>query len=191
MIAAFLLLTSNGFADPIGAVMEPPDVVGQYRLHATEKGKAGLDAELVCKEAVEDLQICATILTETGWRYAVASDEGVERPTAMLREHGFKAKDAEGVGRYWSRNESDGKEGMVFVQPGLLSELSPIGVVVAWPIPGAVIAWVPGNPNLDQVMSVGVAEMVASSSHPISAKIYRYVNDEWRVWGEAKKGVSP
>ena len=171
--------------------MEPPDVVEQYRLHATEQGRLGPAGELICKDAVEGLQICATVIDGSAWRYASEADEGVERPTAFLSEHGFTAKDAEGVGRYWAREQSDGKEGMVFVQPGLLAELSPVGVVVAWPVPGVVIAWVPGNPSLDQLMSVGVTKMYAASNHPISAKIYRFVSGEWRVWGEAKKSPSP
>jgi len=174
-------------AIPVGAVMEPVDVVEQYRLHAMERGRSGAETELLCKTAVDSLQICATVLDEKSWRYATEADPGVERPTAMLDEHGFKTKDAEGVGRYWSREKADGKEGMIYVQPGLLTELSPVGVVVAWPIPGVVIAWVPGNPNLDQVMAVGVAQMVEASTHPISSVIYRFVDNEWQVWGEAKK----
>ena len=178
-------------ASPIGSVMEPSDVVEQFRLHAVETGRSGPAAELVCKEAVETLQICATLIEGEQWRYATLADPGVEKPTAMLDEHGFKSKDAEGVGRYWVREKADGKEGMIYVQPGLLSELSPIGVVVAWPVPGVVIAWVPGNPNLDQVMSVGVAQMVEASNHPVSPVIYRYVDNKWAVWGEAKKPDSP
>ena len=176
---------------PIGAVMEPADVVDQYRLHAREQGRSGPDAELVCQPTIETLQICATIIEGNGWRYASMADPGVEKPTAMLDEHGFVAKDAEGVGRYWAREKADGKEGMIYVQPGLLSELSPIGVVVAWPVPGVVIAWVPGNPSLDQLLSVGVRKMFESSNHPISPVIYRYLNKEWQVWGEAKKASSP
>ena len=175
---------------PIGAVMEPSDVVEQYRLHAQGQGRSGPETELICKEAIEDLQICATVIEEKRWRYALASDKEVERPTAMLKEHGFVLKDVEGVGRYWAREKADGKEGMIFVQPGLLLGLSPVGVVVAWPVPGVVIAWVPGNPTLDKIMSVGVAEMLAASNHPISAKGYRYIEDKWQVWGEAKKGAS-
>ena len=130
MISTLLLLGSTAFAGPIGAVMEPLDVVEQYRLHAREQGRLGPAAELICKDAVEGLQICATVIEGNGWRYAVETDDGVERPTALLSEHGFTSKDAEGVGRYWVRDKSDGREGMVFVQPGLLSELSPVGVVV-------------------------------------------------------------
>ena len=187
----FWIVGAVAHSMPIGAVMEPSDVVEQYRLHARGLGRSGNEAELICKAAVEDLQICATVIEEKGWRYALASDKHVERPTAMLADHGFVLKDVEGVGRYWAREKADGKEGMIFVQPGLLSELSPVGVVVAWPVPGVVVAWVPGNPTLDQIMSVGVAEMLASSKHPISAKVFRYAEDKWRVWGEAKKSDSP
>ena len=181
----------DAIAAPVGAVMEPVDVVEQYRIHAKEQGRVGPAAELICKSAIEDVQICATIIEGDAWRYALGIDEGVERPTSMLKEHGFTVKDADGVGRYWVRDKADGKEGMIFVQPGLLSELSPIDVVVAWPVPGVVIAWVPGNPSLDQLMSVGVAEMAAASNHPISSKIFRYVDGNWTVWGQAKKSALP
>ena len=191
MIAALLLGSLRVLAAPVGAVMEPNDVVEQYRLHAKEQGRLGPATELVCKSAVEDVQICATIIEPGGWRYALANDEGVARPTAMLGEHGFVGKDADGVGRYWVREMADGKEGMIFVQPGLLEELSPMGVVVAWPVPGVVIAWVPGNPSLDQLMSVGVAQMNAASNHPISSKIFRFVDGKWAVWGQAKKSPLP
>ena len=191
MIATLLIGSLSVLAAPVGAVMEPNDVVEQYRLHAKEKGRLGPATELVCKPAIEDVQICATIMKEEGWRYALANDEGVERPTALLKEHGFVARDADGVGRYWVREKSDGKEGMIFVQPGLLAELSPVGVVVAWPVPGVVIAWVPGNPSLDQIMSVGVAQMTATSNHPISSKIFRFLDGKWAVWGQARKNSLP
>ena len=191
MISVLLLCVTNALAAPVGAVMEPDDVVEQYRLHAQEQGRIGPATELLCKSAVEGVQICATIVELDSWRYALALDEGVERPTAMLKEHGFTVKDADGVGRYWVREKSDGKEGMIYVQPRLLSELSPIGVVVAWPVPGVVIAWVPGDPRLDQLMSVGVAEMAAASNHPISSKVFRYVDEKWKVWGQAKKSALP
>ena len=53
------------------------------------------------------------------------------------------------------------------------------------------MAWVPGNPSLDQILSVGVAKMVEATNHPISSKIYRHDGDEWVVWGEAKAPESP
>ena len=54
-----------------------------------------------------------------------------------------------------------------------------------------VVAWVPGNPSLDQILSVGVAKMVEATNHPISSKIYRHDGDEWVVWGEAKLPSRP
>ena len=76
------------------------------------------------------------------------------------------------------------------VTPEILTALAPVPVVVAWPVPGIVVAWVPGNPSLDRVLSVGVAKMAEESNHPISTKVYRYANEEWSVWGEAKPSAA-
>ena len=58
----FALLLSTGIAgSPIGAVIEPGDVVAQYRMHAAEAGRTGDAAELLCKPAAEDIQVCATV----------------------------------------------------------------------------------------------------------------------------------
>jgi hypothetical protein len=172
----------------VGAVMEPDDVVEQYRAHAKGLGESAEGAELLCKPAVEGLQICAAIVSPTGWQYATHADPGVTHPTITLSPStvGLVEKTVEGIGSYWTRERDDGREGLFFVQPGVV----PVGAVVAWPVPGVVIAWVPGDPRLDQILSVGVARMVSASNHPISPKLYRYTDGDWVVWGEAKKPTS-
>ncbi len=178
---------------PVGAVMEPDDVVSQYRDYARSKGQSKAEGELLCKFAAEGLQICATVLTDKGWRYASHADEWVKNPTASIVEKraGFQEKSVDGMGRFWVRDLNDGREGLFFVEPSLLKTLAAVDVVVAWPQPGVVIAWVPGNPNLDQVVAVGVAKMFEASNHPVSSKLYRYDGNEWVVWGEAKKPKTP
>ena len=173
--------------------MEPSDVVEQYRQYGEAKGLNPKQRELLCKVAAEDLNVCATVLNASGWRYATHSDDNVHKPTTTLEgtRGGFKEKSVDGMGRYWVRDLNDGREGMVYVDPSILKTLSPVDMVVAWPEPGVVIAWVPGNPNLDQVVAVGVAKMVDASNHPISSKLYRYKDSEWEVWGEAKKPKTP
>ena len=158
-----------------------------------QQGHKGLQTELLCKPAVEGLQVCASVIDGKVWRYATHADEEVKSPTATMdgAKLGFIRKSVEGVGGYWVRSENDGREGLVFVHPEQLRALSPAEVVVAWPQPGVVVAWVPGNPSLDQILSVGVAKMVEATNHPVSSKIYRHDGDEWVVWGEAKAPESP
>lgn len=186
----FWFLGAAAAAAPrVGAVVEPADVVEQYRLHAAERAIEGSAAELLCKTAAEDIQVCATVLTDGAWRYATHADSTVVKPTVQLTVEtraGFKPKAVPEVGTYWTRELDDGLEGLIAIDPSVLASLAAVPVVVAWPVPGVVIAWVPGNPSLDRILSVGIAKMVAESNHPISAKGYRYANDEWRVWGEAK-----
>ena len=192
MIALWLLV-GHAWANPaIGAVIEPDDVVAQYRLHAKEKGVTGPGSELLCKPGVEGIQVCASVVESSGWRYATLADEGVVRPTETLGKGavGFTKREVKDMGSYWARELDDGREGLIFIEPSVLKNLTHAEVVVAWPTPGVVIAWVPGNPALDQVLSVGVKQMVEASNHPISGKIYRYVEDTWHVWGEAKKTPS-
>jgi hypothetical protein len=192
-VIGLLLAVGQAWGGPaVGAVIEPNDVVAQYRLHAQEKGVSGPAAELLCKAGVEGIQICASVIQENGWRYATMADEDVVRPTETLKLDGmgFTKKEVKNMGSYWSREMDDGREGLVFVQPEVLKGLTSSGLVVAWPVPGVVIAWVPGNPSLDQVLSVGIKQMVEAATHPISAKVYRYVDDTWSVWGEAKKSSS-
>ena len=196
MIVVGLLLAAafadQGAAAPrqVGAVIEPSDVVEQYRLHAAERGLQGRDRELLCRPGAEGLQVCATVLGAGVWRYATYADEDVKAPTASVegKTQGFEKKTVKGVGEYWVRAENDGREGLFYVQPGLLEAVSTVPLVVAWPQPGVVLAWVPGNPSLDQILSVGVAKMAAETSHPISSMVYRQVDGEWTVWGEAKAG---
>ena len=188
MLALWTSIALAG-APLVGAVMEPDDVVEQYREHAQSKGLSAAESELLCKTAAEGVQICATVLESTGWRYASHADVEVKRPTATLSgtHAGFKEKSVDGMGRYWVRNLNDGREGLIFTEPSVLKRLAPVELVVAWPQPGVVIAWVPGNPNLDQVVAVGVVKMFEASNHPISSKLYKHDGKEWVVWGEAKK----
>ena len=192
MISLGLWVGSAAAAVSVGAVLEPEDVVPQYRLHAQEKGIQGPASELLCKPAAEGVQVCATVVLEKGWRYATHADQDVVAPTTDLSgpKAGFRSKEIDGMGRYWVRDLDDGLEGLVMVKPDSLKKLAPVPLVVAWPVPGVVIAWVPGNPSLDQVLSVGVAKMVAESNHPISSKMYRFEQGEWAVWGEAKRSAA-
>ena len=68
----------------VGAVMEPSDVVEQYRQYGESKGLNPKQRELLCKVAAEDLNVCATVLNASGWRYATHSDDNVHKPTTTL-----------------------------------------------------------------------------------------------------------
>jgi hypothetical protein len=189
-VTSVLLLSLLGFASAdVGAVVEPADVVEQYREYARGKGLAGEETELRCQAVIEGLQLCATIITEAGWRYATQADKEPGLPT-VVEKHGFVEADADGVGRYWVRTVNDGREGLFLHSPSLLSTVNPGPLVVAWPQTGVMVAWTPGNPMLDKVVSVGIARMVQAAGHPITAKILRHDGEQWVVWGEARKAAA-
>ena len=197
------LLSTAVQAGEFGLVPEPADVAEQYRLHAAAKGLAGPATELVCEEWFDQTHTCLTIIGPSGWRYATKAALDRRKTTAAAARasaiasardglKGFQTKTVDGMtGQYWSRNENDGREASVLVAPVLLQELTRAKPVVAVPVQGAVIAWIPGNPQLDQILAVGVTQMNEPSAHPISTRIYRFEEGAWRVWGEAVKPVAP
>jgi hypothetical protein len=115
LLPLFLMGTASA---EVGVVVEPADVVSQYREHATSKDVSGDGATLRCREVLESLQLCATITSGKGWRYATMADVDPGLP-ATVERHGFVEADADGVGRYWVRTVNDGKEGLFFHSPEL------------------------------------------------------------------------
>ena len=126
MIGLALILSTGVAAGPVGAVIEPSDVVEQFRMHAAESGRTGEAAELLCKPAAEGIQVCATVLVDKGWRYATHADRKVVAPTASIdgQSAGFEVKEIEGMGRYWVRELNDGREGLLYVQPDAFKSLT-------------------------------------------------------------------
>jgi hypothetical protein len=193
------LICAAAAAESWGLVPEPADVADQYRVHATEQGKVGASTELVCSPWFDGVSTCLTLIDQNRWRYATRADlsrtglsESLARTEARgsLKQatKGFETQIIPGMdGKYWARNENDGREGLLLIAPAALRSVTQAPVVVAVPVQGAMIAWVAGHPARDEILSIGVTRMNEESNHPVSDRIYRFDGERWRVWGQAVK----
>lgn len=59
-------------------------------------------------------------------------------------------------------------------------------VFAAMPSTGVFLAWVPGDPEFDQVMAVGVREIYDAAPDRVSPLVMRWDNGRWNAYAEAK-----
>jgi len=59
-------------------------------------------------------------------------------------------------------------------------------VFAAMPSTGVFVAWVPGDPEFDQVMAVGVREIYDAASDRVSPVVMRWESGQWNAYAEAK-----
>lgn len=93
-------------------------------------------------------------------------------------------------GRYFVRAVGDGFDAAALLRPELLAELAGASPVVAVPEDGTVLWWVPGDPDFDKMVAVGVRRMVEASDSPVSSRIYRHTGTEWSTWGEVRGNIA-
>lgn len=94
------------------------------------------------------------------------------------------------AGRYFVRAAGDGFDAAALLRPELLTELAGASPVVAVPEVGTVVWWVPGDPDFDKMVAVGVRRMVEASDSPVSSRIYRHTGTEWSIWGEVRGNIA-
>jgi hypothetical protein len=200
------LLLATGLAagevpNKLGLVAEPAEVVAAYTAAVAARGRKGLAAQLDCRPAFDGLLLCLTLVEDGGWRYATAADlevwgldseqahrQAAERLRRLPLTGHLAAQAIEGVdGQYHAARLDDGQDAFPLLVPEALAQFLGGSPVVAVPAQGAFIAWVPGKPQLDKVVAVGIRRMHDGAKHPVSPRIYRWSEDGWEVWGEAKK----
>ena len=90
------------------------------------------------------------------------------------------------AGHFWVANTADGLDSAGLLHPNGLAAAAGAPPVVAVPGKHTFVMWVPGDADFDKVLAVGVRRMFEASSHPISPLVYRWDDDKWVVWGEAR-----
>lgn len=63
--------------------------------------------------------------------------------------------------------------------------------VVAVPVRGVLLAWVPGDLDFDKAMAVGARRMYDTLPNPVSPSLYAFDGAAWTVWGEAQEVPPP
>lgn len=203
-MSLFLLIGGLALAAPpgdLGLVAEPPEVVAAYASAAAKRDRKGAAATVDCRPAFDGLLFCLTLVTPEGWRYITAADlqawrlsseaahmQAAQRLRALPIGPRLKSQTVEGIpGSYHAARLDDGQDAAPLLVPDALAAHLGGPPVVSVPAQGALIAWVPGNPVLDQVVAVGIRRMHDEASHAVSPRIYRWSKEGWTVWGEAKK----
>jgi hypothetical protein len=208
MILACLLsaaAVAAGVPAWVAPVVEPADVVSQYRDHARSKGRSGADATLACRNFAEELLLC--FRWKDGERIARLTDADLTRMGVGLVEIEAQATrlselavtaarftqrtvpDVEGS--YFVSEVGDGMDAAPFLAPMALEQVLGARPVLACPADGGVIAWVPGQADLDKIVAVGVRKAHDSASHPVSPRVYVWDGAGWVVWGEAVAAPAP
>lgn len=169
-------------------LMEPDSVTAEYRTWAKSKGKRGDAAELVCTPLAENLVECfldgkGSLLTKA----AGFSLEAILLGLPQDGEFGLTLTHVDGFAHpYWIRAEGDGKDHLAMHWPKALAMQLHSDPVVAVPVRGVFVAWLPGDPEFDKVMGVGVRKMYETLPDPVSPLLYQWRDGAWATWGVAK-----
>ncbi len=176
----------------------------QAAMNAT--GVTGDAADQVCDLLAEQLSLCYVKGTTGDLDYgtsaalsAWALDQAALKAAAQKSAaRGFSAtrpteSGIEGMaGKWWLSAEADGLDAAGLLFPDRLTEIAGAVPVVAVPAQGALLFWVPGDPELDKVMAVAARRIYDSADQRVSPLIYRWNADHWEAWGEAKPaGADP
>jgi len=170
------LAYEGGQTPPIAVVPICRPVAEQLSL-CFVKGGAG-DLDYVTGRDLQGWGLDATQLEE---RAKTASAKGFSEVRPALAS-------VEGMsGHYWVSAEADGLDAAGLLDPAQLARIAGAPPVVAVPVQGALLFWVPGDGDLDKVMAVAVRRMYDSSAQKVSPLIYRWQDTHWAVWGRAVK----
>ena len=152
----------------------------------------------ICTEVAESLTLCfvcdgtqVTPVHLLDWgvtleqlvAHATTATAPAVNPAHLVRQ---EVVDSPGHA-YWLSASQDGLDTAALLHPDALRALLGGEVVVGIPGQGALIAWVPGDPELDTMVAVGIATMHAQAARPVSDKVYMHRDGEWVVWGETRR----
>jgi hypothetical protein len=187
------------------------DVRAQYRAWAAGQGLTGPAGELVCKDLAEAVLLCFATETDGAGGYLTEAGRGalgkgkaseiaaLERAArihakAAIAEMerrapvGFPAAvsgapDAPG---YWVSAREDGRAHAPLLDPAALTARFGKSWVVAVPTRDLLVVWVPGEPQFDKVMAVGVRRAYDDAPDTqVSPLVYRWTDEGWKTWGAA------
>ncbi len=182
----------------------PADAASRWRVAAEDAGKKGGDAQILCELLAEQLSVCLVKGASGELDYVTQTDAaswGLDAPALQARAKeaavaGFgQGRPAEASiegmsGRYWVSAEADGLDAAGLLYPERLAAIAGGEPVVAVPVQGALLFWLPGDPELDKVMAVAVRRMYDAGPQRVSPLVYHWKEGRWAVWGSAVKAGS-
>ena len=201
-LAALYLGLSLARAEPpvISVSAEPSDVVSLYQEAAREAGLEGAALLPACKQWSGFFYMCFMVeeaerrrlvhlgdLSAWGTNLDELEKQAREAGKVVLAEGRSRKVEVEGISApYWAFDQGDGWDASILFFPEQLQALLGGEPVLAVPSRGLVIAWIPGQPELDQVVTVGVHRIYEQSEQPISPVVVHWTGKAWSRWGEAR-----
>jgi hypothetical protein len=203
VLTALLLSLSLGHAKPpvVRVSAEPSEVVSLYQEAALQAGLEGAALLPACKKWSATFFMCFMLEENetqrmvhlgdlSAWETTLEELESVAREAGsiVLSEGRAREVRVEGIApSYRVFNEGDGWDASILFFPEQLQALLGGEPVLAVPSRGLVIAWIPGDPELDQVVAVGVRRIYEQAEQPISPVVVHWTGS-WTRWGEARPG---
>jgi hypothetical protein len=178
-------------APPPGTIVVSPEAADVPELYLQQQPGA---SPLHCRPLVDEVVLlCFKVEQDGRRRYVTQADlsawqtsaEELEvAAAASLTEPPWVAQEVPETGRYFLAQGE--RAAAVLLHPEWLARVGP-EPVVALPARGIVLAWTPGNEELDKVVAVGARKMFEELDHPVSSVIVQRTEDEgWARWGEAR-----
>ncbi len=186
-----LTLLASALAAPPGTVLVSPEAADVPDLFLQQHPELG---PLRCEALVVDVVLlCFKLQTGASRRYVTEADllswdttpEQLRTAArASLTENPWVANEVPDTGRYFVAQGPNAAA--VLLHPEWLAHVGP-EPLVALPARGVVVAWKPGDEELDKVVAVGARRMFEELDHPVTAVIIqKTAEDGWTRWGEAK-----
>jgi hypothetical protein len=184
---------------PIVPTVTHPDLPSQFSERALENGLVGDSIAMACQILAEGVPLCFRVEVDgmRNWfSLAQAQTWGFSLETLAQAvdldqsSNPFVEKKVPHGGHWWQVEAKDGRESLVFLNPGWLEPVGDLAVVAA-PAAGVVIAWQSGDSDNDKIMAVGVRALFDQADAPVSPKIFRHTKGAWTVWGELVPEVEP
>ena len=179
----------------VQATLAPMDAPEQYQEWVASQGRSG--GELACQEHWPGQALLCFRLTEgerRRWvttadlkKWAVSLQEVVaavsasmptDCPGSMSSVQGMKAM-------YWRAQPGEAWACSLFSPERLAALLGVKNVLFAVPAQGVVLAWAPGDDEMNTIMAVGVREMFDALDAPVTPWIMRFTGSRWVAVGEA------
>ena len=175
-------------------------------------GVTGEAADQVCDLLAEQLSLCYVKGTTGNLDYVTAADlsdwaldraalkaaaqKSAAAPAVAVapKRRGFSAtrpteSGIEGMaGKWWLSAEADGLDAAGLLFPDRLTEIAGAVPVVAVPAQGALLFWVPGDPELDKVMAVAARRIYDSADQRVGATCSRRRARRSRTRGPDRRG---
>ncbi len=206
VLGAMSILTLLAFAFPaLGAVPDsvrpiaaPADAPAQHAAWAAESGREV--APLVCRVVWPDAaRVCFTVVEAGVRRWVTEGDLAkweveldalvaliVTRSAAPTSDRPRATAIADMPGTYWVAADGDGWDAALLLAPArIAARVGGGSVLVAVPASGTLLAWRPGDADLDKVMAVGTRRMYEADISPVTPLVHRWDGEAWTAFGEA------